>query len=261
MSILKRFFFITLLTFLVASCTSYRDITYLHSLNPSTEDSLFKCKAGKYKIQPADILYVKVNCMDENINNVFNNNLSSSSSSSGTSNLGGFYVIGYTVESDGTITLPVLGKILVSGFTVQEALSIIQKQADKFITNAQVDLRLVSFKISVIGEVKKPGQFTIFNDKANIFEALSMAGDLTYYANRRNVLILHDEPDGTKTYRIDLTNKNILASPQFYLLPNDIIYIEPMKNTSFRLLAADYSVLISAISITLTTIILIRGIK
>jgi polysaccharide export outer membrane protein len=196
--------------------------------------------------------------MDESINNVFNK--SSSSSNMGSSNLGGFYVIGYTVDYDGTITLPVLGKIIVSGLTVSEALAAIQKQADKYIANAQIEVKLVSFKISVIGEVRKPGQFEIYNDKANIFEAIANAGDLTYYANRKNILILRSEPEGTRTYRINLTDKDILASPLYYVQPNDVIYVEPMKSTGLRLSAADYSVLISTISVTLSTYFLIRNI-
>jgi polysaccharide biosynthesis/export protein len=259
MIVFKRFKILILLPLIMASCTSYKDITYLRNLNPSTADSLYLSHSGKYRIQPADILYIKVNCMDESINNVFNKSALSSSLVS--SNLGGFYVIGYTVESDGTINLPVLGKIIVSGLTVAEALSAIQKQADKYIANAQIDVKLVSFKISVIGEVRKPGQFEIFNDKANVFEALAIAGDLSYYANRRNILILRTEPEGIKTFRIDLTNKNILASPLFYLQPNDIVYVEPMKSTGLRLTAADYSVLISTIAVTLTTIILIKNIN
>ena len=259
MIIFKKFKIIILLPLIFASCTSYRDITYLRSLNPSTADSLYLSHTGKYRIQPADILYIRVNCMDENINNVFNKN--SLSSNLVSSNLGGFYVIGYTVEPDGTIKLPVLGKIVVSGLTLAEALSAIQQLADKYISNAQIDVKLVSFKISVIGEVRKPGQFEIFNDKANVFEALAIAGDLSYYANRKNILILRSEPEGIRTYRIDLTNKNILASPLFYLQPNDIVYVEPLKNTGFRLTAADYSVLISTIAVTLTTFILIKNIN
>jgi Periplasmic protein involved in polysaccharide export len=258
MIISNRLYIITLVSFLIASCTTYKDITYLRNLNPKTADSLYLTKVKDYKIQPADILYIKVNCMDENINEVFNKSTLSSSLVS--SNLGGFYVIGYTVEPDGNIILPVLGKIFVSGLTIQEALSAIQKQADKYIANAQIDIKLVSFKFSVLGEVKRPGQYNIFNDKANVFEALAIAGDLTYYANRKNVLILRSGPEGIKTYRINLTDKDILATQLFYLQPNDIVYVEPMKSTGLRLSAADYSVLISTISVTLTTYFLIRNI-
>lgn len=258
MFIKKNLFLIFLALLTITSCTTYRSITYVRNLDPSTTDSTFKKKIDTYKIQPADILYIKVNCMDENINNVFNKNISSPNLIS--SNLGGFYVIGYTVESDGTISLPVLGKIPVSGYTIQEVTSIIQKQADKYIANAQIDVRLVSFKVSVIGEVRRPGQYNIFNDRANIFEALALAGDISYYGNRKNVLLLRSEPAGTRTYRINLTDKNILASQLYFLHPNDIVYVEPMKSAGLRLSAADYSVLISTISVTLTTILLIRNI-
>lgn len=256
---IKKFTLAFALTAIMIACTQYRDITYLRNLNPLTADSIFKSTASTYRIQPADILYIKVNSLDESINNIFNK--SALSSSMVTSNLGGFYVIGYTVESDGTVNLPVLGKIPISGCTIAEALSIIQNQADKYIANAQIELRLVSFKISVIGEVKRPGQYNIYNDRANIFEALAIAGDISYFGNRKNILILRSEPEGTKTFRINLADKNILASKLFYLQPNDIVYVEPRRSTGIRLSAADYSVLISTLTATLTTIILIRNIK
>ena len=255
----KNLFFILFVLLAISSCTTYRSITLVRNLDPSTSDSIFKKKIDTYKIQPADILYVKVSCMDESINEVFNKSILSSNLTS--LNLGGFYVIGYTVEKDGTITLPVLGKVPVSGLTVQEVLSLIQKQADKYISNAQIDVRLVSFKISVLGEVRRPGQYNVFNDRASIFEALAIAGDISYYGNRKNVLILRSEPEGTRTFRVNLTDKSILASPLYFLQPNDIVYVEPMKSAGLRLSAADYSVLISTISVTLTTIILIRSIK
>jgi polysaccharide biosynthesis/export protein len=252
----NKLYILFIVLVLFASCTSYKDITFLRNLDPKTTDSLIITKSNSYKIQPADILYIKVNCMDANINEVFNK--SSLTSNMMSYNLGGFYVIGYTVESDGTISLPVLGRIFISGSTIAEASAAIQKQADKYISNAQVELKLVSFKISVLGEVKKPGQYNIYNDKANIFEALALAGDLTYYANRKTVLILRSDIKGTKTYRINLTKKDILASDLYYLQPNDIVYIEPLKSAGLRQSASDYSTLITAISATLTTIILIR---
>jgi polysaccharide export outer membrane protein len=247
-------FFSILVVF--ASCTRFKDITYLGNLKPSSSDSLYKSKLGIYKIQPADILYLKISSIDENIDKVFNQ---SSQSGGQISSGGGFYITGYTVELDGTINLPVLGRIIVSGFTVPEAQIAIQKITDKYITNAIVELRLVSFKISLLGEVKHPGQLNVFSDKANIFEVIALAGDLTYYANRKNILLMRSFPEGTKTYWFDLTDKSILTSDLYYIQPNDIIYVAPLKSTGFRLSIADYSLLISTLTVTLSTVFLIKN--
>ena len=249
----KYYIYISIFTVIV-SCTTYKDITYLRNLNPSSADSLYKSKPGIYKIQPADILYVKISCLDENINKVFSQSTGSQISSGG-----GYYMTGYTVEQDGTINLPILGRLTVSGYTVPEALKEIQKITDKYITNAIVELRLVSFKISVIGEVKRPGQLNVYNDKANIFEVVALAGDLTYYGNRHSILLMRSYPEGTKTYWLDLTDKNILTSDLFYIQPNDIIYVKPYRNTGFRLSIADYSMLISTLTVTFSAIFLVKN--
>jgi len=254
---LRKYCIFFLIISAFVSCTRYKDIAYMRNLDPARSDSLYKSKQGNYKIQPADILYIKISCLDENIDKVINQNTQMMSQMS----MGGagYYVIGYTVEKDGTINLPVLGKISVSGFTIPEALNAIQKMADKYMTNATVELRLVSFKISILGQVNRPGQLTVYNDKANIFEVIALAGDLTYYGNRHSVLLMRSLPEGTKTYWVDLTDKNILTSEYFYIQPNDIIYVAPLKSTGFRLSIQDYSLLISTLTVTFSAIFLIKN--
>jgi polysaccharide export outer membrane protein len=256
---LKKILFLFSIAALISSCTRYKNITYLNYVDPSTADSLFRVKQKDYKLQPADILYIKVNSLDLSINEMFNKGITSQNTSY--SYLGGFYILGYTIEPDGNIILPVLGKIPVAGLTVSQAHEVIQKQADKYIANAQIEMRLVSFKISVLGEVKKPGQFNIYNDRANIFEALANAGDISYYGNRKNILLMRNDGSETHTYRINLSDKSILSSPLFYVQPNDVIIVEPLKSTGLRLSASDLSILISTITATLTTIVLINNLS
>jgi polysaccharide biosynthesis/export protein len=253
---IRRIIYILIFILITIGCTRYKDITYLRNAGIPQTDTLYKSISTVYKVQPSDILYIKVNSLDESINSIFNPNIPSSgtSSSTGTSN---YYITGYPIDIDGNITLPIMGKISVTGYTTEEIQALIQKQAEKFIMDARIDVRLVSFKISVLGEVKNPGQYTIFNDKANIFEALAMASDLTYFGNRHKILLLRSGTKGTETYRIDLTDKNTLSSAFFYLQPHDIIYVEPMKSTSIRLSASEYSVLLTTITATLSLVFLI----
>jgi polysaccharide biosynthesis/export protein len=251
----KKILVLILFSITAFSCIRYKDITYMRNLGEQSGDSLFKNSVTYYKVQPSDILYIKINSIDETLNSMFSQ--TGLMNNSAMSNIGGFYILGNPVDADGNISLPVIGKVTVAGYTIKEIQEILQTQAEKYITDARIDVRLVSFKISVLGEVKKPGQFTIYNDKANVFEALSLAGDLTYYGNRHRLLIIRTNKNGTETIRIDLTDKNILASPEYYLQPNDILIVEPMRNTAFRLSASDYSVLISTITASLSTLVLI----
>jgi polysaccharide biosynthesis/export protein len=255
---MKRIFYCFALIAVLSGCIQYKDITYLRNAGIPANDSIFKNSVGVYKIQPSDLLYINITCLDENINKLFSSN---SQMSSMTSSGAGYYLIGYLVDMDGCINLPVIGKLQVSGLTAKEIKDMIQKSSEKFITDPRVEIRLLSFRISVIGEVKKPGQFTIYNDKANIIEALAMAGDITYYGNRHKILLMRAAKDGTNAYRIDVTNKDLLSSPNYFMQPNDILYVEPLRSTGFRLSAADYAVLISTITATLTTIVLIRNFK
>ena len=130
-------------------------------------------------------------------------------------------------------------------------------KADKYLKDAQIIVKLASFKFSVLGEVKSPGIKEISTNKVNIFEALAYAGDISYNGNRKNALIIRQTQRGSHTIRIDLTNKNLIASENFYIMPNDVIYIEPLGSTLFREKASDYTFVISAISSTLTAVVLV----
>jgi polysaccharide export outer membrane protein len=192
--------------------------------------------------------------MDESINALFNQK-----TQTGT-NQNNFYLSGNTVDSEGNITVPIIGKVPVIGQTVKEIETNILKLAIKYITDPIVQVKLVSFKISLLGELGTKGQINIFSDRANIFEVLALAGDISYKGNRHNVLIMRTTRQGTEIHRIDVTDKNILSSKLFYLQPNDIIYVEPVKSTGIRLMLADYSTLISILTLTISTIFLIKGI-
>jgi polysaccharide export outer membrane protein len=190
---------------------------------------------------------------------MFNTETSNSSSSLYGSQGGGLYIIGYVVNQEGYITLPVLGKMHVAGNTIDEVKVKLEDELAKMTSDAQVDIKLLSFKISLIGEVKSPGMYTIFNDRATILEVLAMAGDITYNGNRKKILVLRSFISGTQTIKIDLTKRSLLDSEKFYLQPNDIIYVEPYRTTAFRLRIADYSQFLTLVTSTITAILLINN--
>lgn len=254
--------YLILISMFSVSCTRYRDITYMRDVARTPSDTIFKNSYKQYKVQVSDLLYVKVTTLDETINTIFNTTSSTQGSSSASANNSNYYLIGYPVDIDGNITLPIMGKIKVEGLTLKEIQSAIEELSTKYLTNAKIDIRLLSFKVTLLGQVNHPGQITIMADKANIFEGLAMGGDISIYGNRHDVLIMRpDKTGGNTVHRIDLTDKTILTSEYFYLLPNDIIYVEPTKIAGFRYSVNDYSLLISTVSTTVSIILLFKLIK
>jgi polysaccharide biosynthesis/export protein len=247
---------ILLITF--SSCGFYKRFTYLQT-SLVKPDSVFQVSQSIYKLQPADVVYLNVTNLNSAVAASFNQTLPTGSVNAGTSPTSSFYIIGNSIDREGNINLPIIGKIQVAGLTVDESRNKIQKVAETYITDIRIDVKLVSFKISILGEIARPGQYTIFNDRANIFEAISMGGDITYNGNRRRISIVRTYNNTTKVISVNLTQRDILASQQYYLQPNDIIYVEPFHSTAFRLRFNDYTFLITLLSTTLTTILLIKN--
>jgi len=251
-----RFAIITSLIFL-CSCGYYKRFTYLQTNPPNKPDTLYINTIQLYKLQPADIVYIKITSLDENISRLFAAESVSSSSALTGSAGGGMYLTGHSIDIEGNIVLPILGKIHVAGSTIDEIRQKVQLLAETFVKDARTEVKLVSFKISMLGEVNHPGQINIYNDKANIFEAISQAGDISYNGNRRKVTIIRNYQNTSRTIKVDLTQRDILSSAQFYLQPNDIVYVEPLKSTAFRLRVTDYSVFLTLITSTITAVLLV----
>jgi len=148
-------------------------------------------------------------------------------------NIGASALTGYLVDKEGNVNISVIGKIKLAGLTTFEATQAVQTAVNKYYKDATVNVRFANFKINVTGEVVRPGTYTMPNEKVTILDALALAGDLTIFGKRENVLLIRENPDGTKTpYRINLKNSNIMASPYFYLRQNDFIYVEARKAKS-----------------------------
>ncbi len=240
-----------------ASCTTQKQLVYLQDIDTLKTPNVSKQQTPDYKIQSSDILYIRILSMDPQINQIYNPNYSQNQQNLFNNNQS-FYIYGYSVNDSGYVSVPFLGKVKVSGLTVEEAKNAIQKRTNEILKNASVDVKLVSFKYSVIGEVQKPGTYTNFNNQLTILEALSRAGDITDYGNRKKVLVLRPGRTKSTVYRIDLTNTRFLTSDAFFLLPNDIVYVEPIKSKTFRINIPLISLSLSSIS---TLILVLSFIK
>jgi polysaccharide export outer membrane protein len=249
---------LTLSILLATSCTSQQKLAYLSNLPETGGEETFTMSIPDYKIQPRDILYITVKAMmpDGTINDF----LISARSYGGTyvsqgESVG--YLYGYDVNSEGNIVLPVVGPIKVGGLTLEETRKLLQTSADKVFKNATVECKLLSFKFTVIGEVRAPGTYNNYNNYLTVLEAIGRAGGLGDYGNRNRVLVVRPYDKGTKTFRLNLQDKNILSSQAYFLLPNDVVIVEPLKRKIFNMNLPTISFILTAVTSTITMTLLL----
>ena len=246
---------IFIIIILITSCIPQKRMVYLQDKNP--EDTLtkfFREKTPEYKIQPGDNLYIKVHSLDEKTFAFFNNTGGSAQTSQYLSNDISVYLNSYNVNDLGFVDFPLVGEIKVQNLTIDETKNLIQEIINKYLIETTITVKLVNYKITMVGEVRKPGEYSIYQNNINIFEAISMAGDLTDYANRNEVSLVRQTKNGAVIKRIDLTDNMILESDYYYLMPNDILYIKPLKGKQFTFANFPYALIFSAISTTLLLI-------
>ncbi len=217
----------------LSSCGSSKDVVYFQDLKPGRSEMVLP-EAHVITVRPEDKLSIIVNSRDPQLTDMFNlpyvtRQLGQSLRTDySTGNNTG--VSCYTVDSRGEIDFPVLGKISVGGMTREQIASHIKSElvAANLVKDPVVTVEFVNLCISVLGEVNDPGRFAIDRDRLTVLDALSMAGDLTIYGNRTNVMVLRREGDTQRVYGIDLTRgTDVYSSPAYYLQQDDVVYVEP----------------------------------
>ncbi|MBN1186715.1 MAG: polysaccharide biosynthesis/export family protein [Bacteroidales bacterium] len=239
------------------SCTSQKELMYLSNLDTTTVQQFYPMIRPDYRVQYQDILYVNFFTMNQEMNDLLNPGGGSRTSSYLFRDESSTYIYGYTVSDSGTISLPILGEIEVYGLTLEQVKRNIKERAAKYLKDAVINVRLLSFKYTVVGEVNRPGMYNNYNNQLTVLEAIGMAGDITDYGNRRRVLVVRPTKEGTYTFRINLQDKNLLQSEGYFLLPNDIVIVEPIKSKPFQLNIPITSLLISTTLSTISTLILL----
>lgn len=250
--------------FFLSSCTSKKKLDYLQNIESVALEA--SMKNAKSTIQPNDQLVIMVTAKDMDVVKPFNQNFSSGQilqyslpsnnapAQSQTSASGPTYM----VDSQGNIEFPVIGKINTENKTTEELRDILKKEISKYVVNPQVSVRNTNYKITVLGEVNRPGTYNIPDAQTTLLEVLGFAGDLSIYGNREDILVLRNI-DGTMTKeRIDLTKADFINSPFFYLKQNDVIIVSPneTKQKSSRL-DPNAGIYISVASIVVTILALV----
>ena len=207
----------------LSSCVSKKEVVYFQNAKDFETIVDTDTFAPKFKVN--DIVSIFVSTFDIEAVAPFNLYLGGSTNSNP-------QLIDYLVDIDGNIDYPVLGKVKLLGLTVEEAKLLFKEKLSDYLKDPIVNIRILNFRISIIGEVNSPGRYEVSGERITILEALALAGDLTIKGKRENIMVVRDF-NGTKTYtRVDLTNKELFNSPVYYLTQNDIVYIEP--NNSAR---------------------------
>jgi polysaccharide export outer membrane protein len=230
---------------LSSSCTRYRDLVLLQQPR-SDNNNVYKAVPPIYKIQNGDVLYIRVLSLNQEVTQVIN--ATSATNTNQFTNDASFFIYGYNVSDSGYIELPVIGKVFVLGKTLEDAKNAISKQTSIFLKDATVIVKLISFKYSILGEVKSPGVYQNYNNQLTVLEAIGHAGDITAYGNRHKIMVIRPGPENTKTFRLDITKTDILNSEGFFLLPNDVVYVEPVKSYNFKTNIQTIALFLSGIS-------------
>lgn len=228
----KLYMLLTLVVVLsLSSCSSYKRIWYLQDAQPYTAEQIEQ--QGQIRIMPLDRLSIVVNSKNPELAAPFNaaTSFNALNATGITTSYNNSSLQVRTVDSEGFVELPILGKVKCQGLTRHQLETLIAQKIveGNYINDPIVNVQFADMKVSVIGEVTRPGMYAIANDKVTIFDALAMAGDMTIYGQRSDVAVLR-EKEGVRTIEyLDLTSKDIFTSPAFYIQQNDIVYVKPNK--------------------------------
>lgn len=233
----------------MSSCVTTKQMTYLQYSSRSNTGNIgdgdirTSVTPSIYKIMPYDNLYIRVITPDPQWSELFNMEMGTAGMTQESAALSG-----YTVDDDGNIEIPYVGKVRVGGKTISDIKIELDSIFKNYVTDAAITIRMVNNFVSIIGEVTAPGRYPLTKDRVNIFEALSMAGDMSLYSNRHKVQLIRPSVYGPIIKEFSLTDRSILASEFYYIMPNDIIYAQPMKGRSFQMNSSAISLVLSSIS-------------
>jgi len=229
---------------LASGCVRNRDFVLVQPKDPLVVDSSYYASPGadKYRLQPGDALQLEVKSLDENVTKLFMalgyqtggaNQMMNMNLMGGQPGAAGaldmFYLMGYILDEKGRLELPVIGKVGLTGLTLEEAKDSLQRRVDQYFKDAFVLVRFGGTRFTVLGETLVRGNFVFFRERVHLLQALAMAGDFTPLADRKHVQLIRQYPEGSRVEVIDFTRRELLNSPHYFLRPDDILYVPPLR--------------------------------
>jgi polysaccharide export outer membrane protein len=250
-----KFPLLLLISVLFFSCASRKEVVYYQNIDKLQNNENGSSFETRLKVD--DLLMIIVLGETPEIAEPFNLPLFSLQSNT-ESSMSQQRMPTYLIDSSGNIQFPVLGQLHLAGLTRAEATSLIDSKLLQYIKKPNVNMRILNYKVSVQGEVKVPGIYTITSERVTLIEALSLAGDLTVYGKRNNILILREVDGKKQASRVDITSADFINSPFYYLTQNDVVYVEPNKTkVNSSVVGPNAPIIISSISILITLIALL----
>jgi polysaccharide export outer membrane protein len=222
---------------LLSSCVSNKKYVLLQNAktntNSDTTKSAYQLDRTIYKLQPNDVLFINLTSSDETVTKAFSRPSSNTQMIQQSNGIGNsFFFVGYSIDLNGEVNLPIIGKVKISGLSINEAKEKMEVEISKYFKVFHLVVQMTEMPFTVLGEVMRPGRYSGLSNQVSVLEALALCGDLTQLANRKSVTLIRQNLEGVKVYKIDLTQADIINSPYYLLRPNDVIYIEPLKSRS-----------------------------
>ncbi|NCA21643.1 MAG: polysaccharide export protein [Crocinitomicaceae bacterium] len=232
----------------LASCKLRERTVYVNRTTSDTLSSSLPEATNLIRLKEDDFISIIVYESDKESVSQFNLNIQAGSESA----------VGYIIDRQGFVNIPVLGKVKLAGLFKDEAVDLIEAKLKAYFNNPVVHISLLNFKVTVLGEVNSPGSYNLKDERVTILESIGLAGDLKITGKRNNVLVIREENGRKVEYRVDLTSKEIYKSPVYYLKQNDLVYVEPNKtsitNSTFL---KDNGRIILAVSSVITSIFIL----
>jgi polysaccharide export outer membrane protein len=244
--------FLLLGVFLMSSCVSMKNVRLLQGTAQEGPANFSHGQKPVYRLKTGDHLYIKVFSVDPKTSRYFQSDFPSLMNSSY------IYLNSYPVDEEGYLHFSFIDKLMVRGLTVEEVKKKLQETLNEYFTESTIIVKLVNFRVSVLGEVKSPGTYTIDKDQVDIFQALGEAGGLTNFGNIRKITLVRQTNEGSDVHYLDLSRKDILASEFFYLMPDDVIYVEPRGSKPFVLETLPYGTVVSTLALVLSVFAILK---
>ncbi|MDO9274407.1 MAG: polysaccharide biosynthesis/export family protein [Lutibacter sp.] len=257
---MKNFFLYVAVLSLLSSCISTKKVTSFQG-EPISKSEITKLNSEPYRLQVNDILFIDIKAENQELVTLFK-----SGAAAGSSGAGGLYFSGYTIDRHGNIRMPYIGEINVLGYTEKETREKIEVELGKFLKNPEtvfVTVKLGGVNFIVTGEVGSPGTKNLAQNQVSIIDAIANSGQISIYGDRENVLIIRKSLDGVKKYKINMNEMAIFESENFYIQPNDIIYVAPLKQKSWGIGTTGlqaFTTVVSVLSFIVTSVLLVKNI-
>jgi polysaccharide biosynthesis/export protein len=240
----------------IVGCVPYRDIVFLRSKNKSADSVTINHVATNYRVMSGDVLDIKVSSLDPQSIAIFNKDIGDTRANQ--VNEASIYLNGYSINDSGFVSLPIIGNVLVKDLEIQQVKRVIEEKMKLFYKYSSVDVKLMNFRITIVGEVNSQGSYPIYRDQVNIIQAIGLAGGFSDLANKKRIKIIRKENGKSKMLYLNLSDDTVLASEYYFLQPNDIIYVEPLKARALKINAPAIQLILSALTFIIVITNLVR---